>query len=342
VRCGEIVERFSVDESDTDLVRIGTRPEDRDVGRRRDDLLDIPVGTERLVQQLVKASQRVYEVAKRASRGLRIESRSDISDEERGLLGAALFPFADPDARPTSPAVWANQIIGRITLPEISDRSAAPLRISLPLSRPRTTSPEEMASFYAPAVALIGGKDGKTGSGALISGDGLILTAAHVLSMEPFEVSFPRSRDGRRYSARVVFVNDAHDVALLRLTNYRSDRWFELGLSDPAIAGEAVVAMGNPAIGIAGAALGAISSGIVAKEYSASRSDEIAGVVADIAIASGSSGGPLVSRRTGRVIGVVTTVVSPSISKDFATSGYWAVAAPSTELGKWLGLSYSR
>jgi hypothetical protein len=62
-------------------------------------------------------------------------------------------------------------------------------------------------------------------------------------------------------------------------------------------------------------------------------------LVADITIASGSSGGPLVSRRTGKIVGVVT-VVTPSVSKDFATSGYWAVAAPSSELVKWLGVAY--
>jgi S1-C subfamily serine protease len=144
----------------------------------------------------------------------------------------------------------------------------------------------------------------------------------------------------RKHIAKLVFVNDTHDVALLRLTDYRSDRWFEIALSENAAAGEPVVALGNPSIGGGRTAPGAISNGIVAKPYDPSRSDGLVDLVADIAVASGSSGGPLVSRRTGKIVGVVTAVVSPSISEDFATSGFWAVAAPSGELGRWLGLTY--
>jgi len=340
VRIGEVEERFSVEELDTDFVRIGTRPEDREVGRRRDNFLDIPVGTERLAQQLVKAADRVHERVTKAIRGLRIEVRSDLSEPERKLIAAALYPFTDTASRPSTAAPWADEVIQKMALPQIADRTIPTLKITPPKSRPRDATPEEIASFYAPVVALISSKDGAIGSGALISSDGLVLTAAHILRSEPIEVAFPRSADPRRHAASLVFVNETHDVAILRVTGYHSDRWFEIALSEGAGAGEPVVAMGNPAIGAAGTALSAISSGIVAKPYDANRSDGLTELVADIAIASGSSGGPLLSRRTGKIVGVVTAVVSPSISKDFATSGYWAVAAPSTELGKWLGIMY--
>ena len=99
-------------------------------------------------------------------------------------------------------------------------------------------------------------------------------------------------------------------------------------------------AMGNPAIRDAGTAITAVSKGIVAKAYETDGQGRLKGMVADITVASGSSGGPLISQRSGKVVGVVTAVVAPTISKDFATSGYWAVAAPSTELKKWLGITY--
>jgi serine protease Do len=175
------------------------------------------------------------------------------------------------------------------------------------------------------------------GSAALISGDGLLLTAAHVLQSE-VEVVFPKDATATRYRADIVFVNEARDVALLRAVGHRSSTWFEVALSDDIKAGEPVVAIGNPSIGAAGTAVNAISRGIVAKPYEASGG--LDGIVADIAVASGSSGGPLVSARTGKLVGVVTAVVSPKISQDFATSGYWAIAAPSTELNGWLGLDY--
>lgn len=340
VKVGEREERFSVEEVDTDFVRIGTRPEDRDVSHRRDDFLDIAVGTERLVQQLVAAADRVQDVVAKAIQGLRIVVRPDLSEPERRLVAAALYPFTGRRSRAETGAGWAEDVIEKLALPPIADRPVPTLKITRPMNRPSDTSPEQIAAFYAPVVALILSKDGAVGSGALISSDGLVLTAAHVLGAEPIEAVFPRSGDARRWPATLIFVNETHDVAVLRVTGYRSDRWFEIALAENTAAGEPVVAMGNPSIGGAGTALGAMSAGIVAKPYDPDRSDGLAELVADIAIASGSSGGPLLSRRTGKIIGVVTAVVTPSVSKDFATSGYWAVAAPSNELGKWLGVVY--
>lgn len=340
VKVGEFEERFSVEEVDTDFVRIGTRPEDQDVSRRRDDFLDMTVGTERLVEQLMAAVDRVQDGVRRAVRGLRKGVRPDLSEPERTLVAAALYPFAGGKPVLDAGTRWAEEIIERLALPATADRPVPILRITRPTARPRDATPEAIAAFYAPVVAVILSRDGAVGSGALISSDGLVLTAAHVLGAEPIEVFFPRSTDGRRRPATIVFVNEAHDVAVLRLTDYRSDRWFEIALEEGASAGEPVVAIGNPTIGAAGMALGAVSAGIVAKPYDPDRSDGLADLVADIAVASGSSGGPLVSSRTGKIVGVVKAVVAPSVSKNFATSGYWAVAAPSNQLGKWLGLAY--
>ncbi|MBW1676627.1 MAG: trypsin-like peptidase domain-containing protein [Deltaproteobacteria bacterium] len=341
VKVAEVEEPFLVEEVDKDLVRIGTRPDDRDVSCRRDDLFDIPVGTERLMQQLQAAADLVLDAVGKVVRGLRIAVRPDLSEPERKLVTAVLNPFVGERFRVDIDIGWAEDVIERLTLPSIAQRPVPTLMVMRPESRPRNASLKEIASFYAPVVALVLSKDGATGSGALISGDGLILTAAHVLSAEPIEVVFPRSGDTRRWPATLIFVNETHDVAVLRVTGYRSDRWFEIALTERAVAGEPVVAMGNPSIGGAEQAFGALSAGIVAKPYDPDRSDGFADLVADITVASGSSGGPLVSRRTGKIVGIVKAVVTPSVSNDFATSGYWAVAAPSSELGKWLGIRYA-
>jgi S1-C subfamily serine protease len=339
VKVGNAQEYFSVNEIDTDFVRIGTRPQDRNVNYRRDDLLDIPVGTDRLAAQLVKTAEQVEEKVARASRGLDVNVRPDLSLEERHLVSAAFYPFSDARSKIDAVPGWADEVIRTMALPEIAGTAIPSLRIVAPI-RVRTGTPQEIVAYYGPAVALISGKDGAIGSGALISGDGLVLTAAHVLGSGPFEVTFPRSADAQRRPAQLVFVNDTHDVALLRVADYRAERWFEISLSERVAAGEPVIALGNPSIPGVGVALTSVSSGIVAKPYDPDRKEGLADLVADIAIASGSSGGPLISRRTGKIIGVVTAVVSPSIKEDFATSGYWAVAAPSSELGKWLGLAY--
>src|SRR5262249_40763160 len=184
--------------------------------------------------------------------GLGISMRSDVSPEERAIVVAALSPFDETQARAYAVPEWAAAVIKTMVLPEVVDAPTPSVHIAEPKNRPHGNTPQDIIAFYGPAVALISSKDGSTGSGALISGDGLILTAAHVLSAEPIEVVFPRSSDARRRTARVIFVNEVHDVALLRVSDYRADRWFEVSLAEAAAAGEPVVAIGNPAISRAG------------------------------------------------------------------------------------------
>jgi S1-C subfamily serine protease len=61
-------------------------------------------------------------------------------------------------------------------------------------------------------------------------------------------------------------------------------------------------------------------------------------LVADLTVASGTSGGPLSSTKTGEIVGVVSQVISASIKKDYAASGYWCKAFPAARLTEALGL----
>src|SRR5262249_11194523 len=151
-----------------------------------------------------------------------------LSESERKLIAATLYPFGETASRGGTVPQWADEAIRRITLPQIQDRTIPPVKIVLPNARPRDKTPEGIASSDGPAVAVLSSKDGAIGSGALISNDGLVLTAAHVLHPEPIDVIFPGAGDARRFPATLVFVNDPHDVALLRVIGYRSDRWFEV------------------------------------------------------------------------------------------------------------------
>jgi hypothetical protein len=91
-----------------------------------------------------------------------------------------------------------------------------------------------------------------------------------------------------------------------------------------------------------GTAVNARSAGIVAKPYEGDDAPGLKGLVADITIASGSRGGPLASLKTERIVGVVTAVVAPTVLKDVAASGSWAVSAPRNQPPKWLGVTYGR
>jgi len=63
--------------------------------------------------------------------------------------------------------------------------------------------------------------------------------------------------------------------------------------------------------------------------------------VADLTVASGNSGGPVISTSTGEIVGVVSQVISASIKKNYAASGFWCKAFPAARLTEALGLKDS-
>jgi S1-C subfamily serine protease len=350
VEIGGKKQSFRLEEVDQDFVRLGSREEDKEVRYRRLDLLEIRVGVDRLIEQLEKLTDAIVEKIAMASGGLQLDTRGQLTERERAIVAAVLHPFGKEQATRAGLDLprWLNDSVSRLRVPEAGDPEAPRVVLAKPRRGVRVRDPRTIYEDAAPSVALIFGKGRRAsiGSGVLISGDGLILTAAHVLEGEGLEVTLPAGGTTRRYPAQLVFVNDRHDVALVRAAGLVSERWLEVATQDSVVVGDAIVAIGNPAIGHGvgegGIAATALSTGVVAKAYGAETGGQVPSLVADITVASGSSGGPLISQATGKVVGIVTAVVSPKISDDFATSGYWALAAPSTELPRWLGLIYSR
>ncbi len=147
------------------------------------------------------------------------------------------------------------------------------------------------------------------GSGVLISTDGKVVTAAHVVQLaDAVSVEFPGSA---AVNARVLVSDPAADVALLQLDSVPAGVTpVKLGDSDRAEVGDQVFVIGAP--------LG-ISRTLTVGHLSARRSPrEAAGSLAvaelfqtDAAINRGNSGGPLFSM-DGEVIGVVSHIVSSS------------------------------
>lgn len=93
-------------------------------------------------------------------------------------------------------------------------------------------------------VALIAESTGASGSGVIVSEDGLILTAAHVIQgAEEVLVVFP---DGRQLTGESLGANYSRDAAMVRIRNPESPLPFvELGASRTLAAGDWVVALGH-------------------------------------------------------------------------------------------------
>jgi serine protease Do len=137
-----------------------------------------------------------------------------------------------------------------------------------------------------------------TGAGFIITEDGYVLTAAHVVSgLKTVSVHL---HGGLVLDADVVRVDDGADVALVKLPG-NSHKALELATDDPAV-GIDVYAIGNPK----GEELGwSVAKGIVSSKR------EIEGhkfIQTDASVNPGNSGGPLIGK-DGRVFGVVSRKV---------------------------------
>ena len=149
----------------------------------------------------------------------------------------------------------------------------------------------------SPAVVSIEGTN-RTGSGSIISSDGLVLTNAHVVNGSR-QVSVILA-DGRRLEADVIAFGDNNlDLAVLKIqgeTNLPTITFSQ----NPVQVGQRAFAIGNPF----GRFQGTFTVGIV------SRVDSERGLIqTDAAINPGNSGGPLLNSQ-GELIGVNTAIFS--------------------------------
>ncbi len=94
-------------------------------------------------------------------------------------------------------------------------------------------------------VALVSEKTGSSGSGVIVSADGLILTASHVVQgMKEVDVYFP---DGKKWLGKVLGANYSKDIGMVKMTDPGPWPFVEIGESKPLEAGDWVVAMGHSA-----------------------------------------------------------------------------------------------
>jgi len=149
----------------------------------------------------------------------------------------------------------------------------------------------------SPAVVSIDTGDG-TGSGSIISSDGLILTNAHVV--EGSRTVDVVLADGRKFRGDVLgFGDNGLDLAVVKIPDQNNLPTIAFARS-PVQVGQRAFAIGNPF----GRFQGTFTTGIV------SRIDKERGLIQTVAaINPGNSGGPLLNSH-GELIGVNTAIFS--------------------------------
>ena len=164
-----------------------------------------------------------------------------------------------------------------------------------------------------------GGAATGSGSGFVVSADGLILTNNHVITgASAIRVIF---EGGRELTATVVATDAELDLALVRVATTGLTP-LALGDSSALTVGEIAIAIGSPL----GTFSDTITQGIVSglgrtidvRQTGSRRTSHLTGLIqTDAAINPGNSGGPLLDG-AGKVIGVVTASASNSQGVGFA------------------------
>lgn len=147
------------------------------------------------------------------------------------------------------------------------------------------------------------------GSGVLISKDGQVLTASHVVhSADNISVRF---KNGQHVSARVVSSEKFADVALLQLERVPSDAVIAtLGDSDRVEVGDEIFVVGAPVGMTYTLTVGHISARRTPSDAALGLS-QMELFQTDAAINQGNSGGPMFNAK-GEVIGIVSHIISKS------------------------------
>ena len=141
------------------------------------------------------------------------------------------------------------------------------------------------------------------GSGVVVTSDGYILTAAHVIG-GPDQVATIRFPDGTKYSADTLGVSPGPiDSGMLKIRNPDNKMfpYIDLGISDETKEGQWVMAVGHP---------GGINAdrGLVARVGRiVSKSNRV--LVTDCTLVGGDSGGPLIDMN-GSLIGIHSRIGS--------------------------------
>lgn len=141
------------------------------------------------------------------------------------------------------------------------------------------------------------------GSGFIISQDGYILTAAHVV--EGADQVIVRLSDRREFEAKVIGTDKRSDVGLLKIDAKNLPKVASIGSTEDLEVGEWVLAIGSP-FGFDYSATAGIVS---AKGRNLPSENYVPFIQTDVAINPGNSGGPLFDL-DGEVVGINSQIYS--------------------------------
>jgi len=221
------------------------------------------------------------------------------------FLALILFNFAFPDTQ--------------MTETEVRDVVGSALASATPRT-PNAVLAYENVSFSV-VLIKVNREDGNgIGTGVIIDDQGSILTSNHVIAdATDISVTF---FDGSKAEAFIISAIPEQDIAMLGLFTLPAPI-VPATLANPGSSriGDEVFVLGHP-FGLIGSLTAGIISGFDRSFQPGGSNTELTGLIQfDAAANPGNSGGPLLDRN-GRVIGIVTGIVSPTENGIFAGIGF--------------------
>jgi 2-alkenal reductase len=221
---------------------------------------------------------------------------------------------ADTGGRIAAPVVAAKPLVGNGFQPAQIYRSRAAGVVTI-------------VSYFDDAGS---GASAGQGSGFVVSGDGVILTNAHVITTagqalgaasaaRKVYVSFA---DGDRVEARIVGYDLFDDVGVLRIDpKLHRLQPVPLGDSERVVVGSPVAAIGSPFGNVDSLSVGVVSAIRRSIPSLTTRYNIVDAIQTDAPINHGNSGGPLFDAR-GRVIGINAQIRSSGTGSGFEGVGF--------------------
>ncbi len=230
------------------------------------------------------------------------------------LVALAIFTRLTPTTTPLTTddidqrvgEVLASQVPG----PAYSALAFAVIAPSLVLIQTHSEGDGEAAASAMPTDGL--------GSGVLVTDDGVILTALHVVDgAERIKLTFA---DGSTGVGTVIQEQPDRDIAMVQADAVPDD-------ATPAVLGNSGLPVGSEAyaVGSPYGLFGSLSAGVISGQGRTFRLPDsditVSGLIQfDAAVNPGNSGGPLLDR-AGHVIGIVIALLNPTDDDTFAGIG---------------------
>jgi serine protease Do len=145
-----------------------------------------------------------------------------------------------------------------------------------------------------------------TGSGVIVDAEhGYVLTANHVVAQ--ITTAQVTTKDGRRFSAKLIGRDPATDVAVLRIHGPNNLKAIPLGDSDKLEVGDFVIAVGNP-FGLGQTVTSGLVSALGRTGLNKQGYEDF--IQTDAPINPGNSGSGLINLK-GELVGINTAIISP-------------------------------